>query len=79
MKSTGRMVSSQQKQQSARRALQSSQRARENKDELLDMIMASGEDGSALTNIGKRVDDAVKAVDALKSTITAQNTMVNNN
>ncbi len=43
------------------------------------MILAFGEDGTALANNNRRIDDLVKAVDALKNTIMAQNTMVNKN
>ena len=79
MKTPVKMASNQQRQVSDGRALQRTQLARKNKEELVDMILASGEDGTALANINKRMDDVVKAVDALKDTITAQNTMVNKN
>ncbi len=70
MKSAGGMANNQ---------LQRSQLTRKNKEELIEMILASGEDGTALANINKRMDDVVKAVDALKNIITAQNTMANKN
>lgn len=73
------MASNQQRRRSGGGALQRSQLTRKNKEEMIDMIMASGEDGTVLANIGKRLDDVVKAVDALKNTITAQDTMMNKN
>ncbi len=43
------------------------------------MILASGEDGTTLAGINKRMDDVVKAMEALKDTITAQNSVANKN
>ncbi len=73
------MAASQQKQSFGGREIQRSQLTRKNKEELIDMILAFGGDATALTNINKRMDDVVEAVDSLKNTITAQNTMVNKN
>ena len=47
------MASSQQKQPGDGRALQRSQLTRKNKEELIDIILASGENGTALANINK--------------------------
>ena len=73
------MASSQQKQPGDERALQRSQLTRKNKEELIDMILASGEDGTTLANTNKRMDDIVNAVDALKDTITSQNNVAQRN
>lgn len=43
------------------------------------MLLASEEDGTALANINKRMDDVVKAVDALTDIITSQNSVMNKN
>lgn len=44
------------------------------------MILASaGEDGTALASINKRMDDVVRAVDALNDTITSQNNLMKKN
>lgn len=74
------MANSQQKQPGDGRALQRSQLSRKNKEELIDMILAfAGEDGTALASINKRMDDVVRAVDALNDTIASQNNVMKKN
>lgn len=73
------MAGNQLKQPGDGRALQRSQLTRKNKEELIDMLLASGGDGTALASINKRMDDLVNAVDALKDTITSQNNVAQKN
>ncbi|KAK8381159.1 hypothetical protein O3P69_008199 [Scylla paramamosain] len=42
-------------------------------------MLASGEDGTTLAGINMRMDDVVKTMEALKDTITAQNSVANEN
>lgn len=73
------MATNHQKQLSDGKVLQRSQLVRKNKEELIDMILASGEDSSTLTNINKRIDELVKAIDALRNTISSQNMVLQKN
>ncbi len=73
------MASNQQRQPCDGRAMQRTQLARKNKDELIDMILASGGDDATLADINKRLDDVVKAVDALKNIITSPDSVMNKN
>ncbi len=54
------MANNQQRQPCDGRAMQRTQLARKNKDELIDMILASGGDDATLA-INERLDDVVKA------------------
>lgn len=73
------MASNHQKQPCDGRVLRRSQLVKSNKEELIDVLLVSDEDGCTLTNINIIVNDIMRAVDALKNTLSSQNIASNKN